>query len=96
MAPLKALHKRIISIILSYPPLWTEERKYEMAKKQKGKRHDPNPRKDPDVQRGYDRHQENHKKKEIQRERKQKGEIEKPYEVDPSGGTIRGPSKREH
>jgi hypothetical protein len=54
-----------------------------------------NPRNDPDVQRGYEEHQKWYKEK--NQTKSEKGEKElKSYEVDPSGSTTRGPSKKEN
>jgi len=49
---------------------------------QQGKRHDPNPKKDPDVQRGYDKHQKETKEK---RENEKNKENNEKYTVHKSG-----------
>lgn len=46
-----------------------------------------NPKNDPDVERGYRENQKEHAEKQEREDRREKGEIERPYNVDKSGDT---------
>lgn len=48
---------------------------------EKPKQHDPNPTKDPDVQRGFDQHQKEIKEKREGDKRESEGKIREPFDV---------------
>ena len=55
----------------------------------KGKPRDPNPTKDPDVQRGFDQHQKETKEKREGDKREKEGKIREPFDVKKSGETAK-------
>ena len=84
----EVLMKRLISLLAITILFFTGP----VLAAQKGEPYTPekvNPQKDPDVQRGYEEHQKGIKEQRERERRREKGEIEEPYKVHPSGPTAR-------